>query len=720
MKDDKARNLEAVEPSSPYHLNRREFLGLLGGGIVICISCGDSTSIEPGGRGPGSRPSVPTDFNAFLRIGEDGRVTCLTGKIEMGQGPMTSLPQLLADELDVALDNVDIVLGDTDVCPWDMGTFGSLTIRMFGPLLRAAAAEARAVLVELASEQLGVPVERLKVASGVVSDSENADIKVSFAELAKGKTIERHLDGDPILKTATEFKVMGKSFSRRDALEKVTGEAKYAGDILFEDMLYARILRPPVHGAKRLSVDTAAVEEVEGAVVVEKDDLFAVLHEHPDMARRAMDRVRAEFDTPSLDVDDKTIFDHLLKVAPEGRVVEEGGNLETGEGASSQIFEETYYDGYVAHAPIETHTAVAKFEGDKVTVWASTQAPFRVKEQVAEALGLPSQNVRVITPYVGAGFGGKVGGSQTVEAALLARETGRPVQVAWTREEEFFLDTFRPAAVVKVKSGIDDAGKIVHWDYNVYLAGARGSEHIYNVPHFKTVAHGEWGGAPPGVHPFAIGAWRAPGCNTNAFARESHIDVMASKLGRDPLEFRLENLTDERMRGVLTAVAEKFGWSASKAPSGRGFGIACGIDAGTYVAFMAEVEVNKTDGSVKVERVACAQDMGLVVNPDGAKMQMEGCMTMGLGYALTEDIRFKGGDIYDTNFDTYELPRFSWLPKIETVILDKMDQPAQGGGEPAIIGMGAVIANAIFDATGARLYQMPMTPERILAAMAQT
>jgi nicotinate dehydrogenase subunit B len=195
------------------------------------------------------------------------------------------------------------------------------------------------------------------------------------------------------------------------------------------------------------------------------------------------------------------------------------------------------------------------------------------------------------------------------------------------------------------------------------------------------------------------------------------MDIMASKLGRDPLEFRLENLTDERMRRVLTAVAEKFGWSAGKAPSGRGYGLACGIDAGTYVAFMAEVRVNKTDGTVKVERVACAQDMGLVVNPEGATIQMEGCMTMGLGYALTEDIRFKGGDIFDTNFDTYELPRFSWLPKIETVIIDAQNDPPHGGGEPAIVGMGAVVANAIYDATGARLHQMPMNPSRVLEAL---
>lgn len=717
MSEERARNLDPHDPAPPMYLNRRDFIAALGGGIVVFVSCGDSELIQAQGERRGARPTVPKDFNAFLRIGEDGRVTCFTGKIEMGQGVMTSLPQMLADELDVSLDSIDMVMGDTDLCPWDMGTFGSLTTRVFGPLLRAAAAEARAVLIELASENLQVPAEQLKTENGLVFDTTDSGKKITYADLAKGKTIDRQLDGDPVLKSASDFRIMGRPVSRRDGLEKVTGEAKYAGDIRLPGMLYARILRPPAHGAKMKSVDTSAVQQIEGAVLVKRGDMVAVLHEAPDMAKQALNRVRAEFDSPNVEVDDQSIFEHLLKVAPDGSVVEEGGSLETGVQQSSQIYEETYLDGYVAHAPIETHTAVAKVEGDKATIWASTQGPFRVKEQVAEALGLPPQNVRVITPFVGAGFGGKVAGPQAVEAALLARESGKPVQVAWSREEEFFFDTFRPAAVVQVKSGTDGSGKIVYWDYNVYFAGSRGSQHIYDIPHHKTVARGEWMGAPPGAHPFGIGPWRAPACNTNAFARESHVDIMVSKLGRDPLELRLDNLTDERMRRVLTAVAEKFGWKPSKAPSGRGVGLACGIDADTYVAFMAEVRVNDEDGRVQVVRVACAQDMGLAVNPEGARMQMEGCMTMGLGYALTEEIRFQGGRIYDANFDTYEIPRFSSLPKIETVIIDAKEDPPHGGGEPAIIGMGAVIANAIFDATGARLFQLPMNPKRVLAAM---
>jgi len=440
------------------------------------------------------------------------------------------------------------------------------------------------------------------------------------------------------------------------------------------------------------------------------------LHEYPEEAERALAKIRAEFDRPQSDVDDKSIFDHLLDVAPEGSDVSRGGDLKRGEDRAAEVFEETYLDGYVAHAPIEPHTAVAKIEGDKATVWASTQTPFRAKDEVAEALGCPPENVRVITPFVGGGFGGKTRNLQVVEVARLAKLAGKPVQVAWSREEEFFHDSFRPAAVVKIRSGLSDSGRIAFWDYHVYFAGTRGSEHFYDIADHATVAHGSgWGGG--GAHPFATGAWRAPANNTNTFARESQIDIMAAKVGIDPVEFRLRNLQDETMQGVLNAASEKFGWTTAKAPSGRGYGVACGIDSGTSVATMAEVEVDEKTGSVQVERVVCAQDMGLVINPQGATIQMEGCITMGLGYALTEEVRFKGGEILDRNFDTYEIPRFSWLPRIETLFVEDRNAAPQGGGEPAIITMGAVVANAIYDATGARLLQLPMTSERVAEAL---
>jgi nicotinate dehydrogenase subunit B len=715
MKKDDYMDLDFSDIEAHFPLDRREFIKLFGGGIVILVSLRDAEALLQQRRRR-VRPELPEDFNAFLRIGEDGRVSCFTGKVELGQGVITSLAQMLADELEVSLDSVDMVMGDTDLCPWDMGTFGSMTTRFFGPPLRDAAAKAREVLMELAAEYLKTPLNKLKAKDGVIFDKTQSKNKVTYAQLTKGKKIAKKLERKATLEPVSEFTIVGKPVSRTDAAEKVTGKAVFAGDIRLPGMLYARILRPPAHGAKIKSVDTSAAEKIKEVRVVKDGDFIAVLHKHPDEAEKALAKVKAQYDLPEAKVDDKTIFDHLLKVAPEGEAVAQGGNLQTGEKLSAHTVEETYLNSYVSHAPTETHTAIAKIEENKATVWASTQRPFGVQEEVAQALGFPSQNVRVITPFVGGGFGGKNQNRQAVEAARLAKLTGKPVQVAWSRAEEFFYDTFRPAAVVKIKSGIKDSGKIFLWDYKVYFAGERGCQQFYDIPHHRTASTGGGWRGTPGSHPFGTGAWRAPANNTNTFARESQIDIMALKAGIDPLEFRLKNLKDKRMIGVLTAAAEKFGWTKSKASNGRGYGISLGIDSGTYVAHMAEVEVDKK-GAVQVKRVVCAQDMGLVINPEGAKMQMEGCITMGLGYALTEEIHFKGGEIFDLNFDTYEIPRFSWLPKIETVLIDAKDSPHQGGGEPAIICMGAVVANAIYDAVGARLFQLPMTPERIRAAM---
>ena len=714
----------AGRPEAPASaLDRREFLKLSGSGLFVFFSLGsaldaDVFAQEP--ERPPQRPSYPTDFNAYLRVHENGRVTCLVGKVELGQGSKTTLAQLLADELDVAFDAIDMVMGDTDQCPWDMGTFGSLTVRQFGPVLRAAAAEARGVLLELAAERLQVPVAQLQVRTAVVTDTKNAGRKVSYAELTRGQRIERHLQPRPAPKPHTALKVIGSAPRRKDALEKVTGRAKYAGDQLLPGTLHACILRPPAHGAALTSVDMSAAEKVPGVQVVRDKDLVAVLHERPDIARRALETVRAQFTRPDVTVDDESIFDRLVKNAPSGRQVDARGTLAEGEQLSATVFDETYLNAYVAHAPIETHSAVARFEGPKVTVWASTQAPFTVKSQVAQALTMKPDDVRVITPYVGGGFGGKTSGQQAVEAALLARLTGRPVQVVWERAEEFFFDTFRPAAVVKIRSGLSATGAITFWDFVVYGAGDREAVQFYNVPHQRTVSHGGWSGRqPPGFQAFDVGPWRAPSVNTNTFARESHIDLMASRLGVDPLEFRLRHLIDPRDRRVVEAAAAKFGWIPKPAPSGRGVGVAVGRYSGTYVATFAEVAVDRASGKVQVKRVVCAQEMGLIVNPDGARQQIEGCITMGLGYPLTEEVHFKGGAVLETNFDSYELPRYSWLPQIETILVEAPDQPAQGCGEPPIVTMGAVLANAIFDATGARLFRLPMTPDRVKAAIAR-
>ncbi len=712
MKEEKITNQDSGNNEEPVSMDRREFLKLLGGGIFILFYAGDSEELAQVRR----RRGYPTDFNAYLRIGEDGRVSCFSGKIEMGQGVITSLAQMLAEELDVPLDIVDMVMGDTDQCPWDMGTFGSLSTKYFGPPLRQAAAEARVVLIQLAAEHLQVSPEQLATKDGTVFKKNDPEKKVSYAQLTKGKRIERHLKEKPPIKHYSKHTISGKSTNRKDALEKVTGEAKFAGDIRLPGMLYARLLRPAAHGAKLKRADTSAARKVKGVQIIEDGELIAVLHEYPDEAEKALGMIKAQFDHPEKKVNNQTIFQHLLNAAPPGEVVVQAGNLEEGKKQAAKTCEAKYFNHYVAHATLEPHTAVVKIEGNKATAWASTQTPFRARDEVAEALGLSSENVRVITPFVGAGFGGKTRNQQVVEAARLAKLTGKPVQVAWSRQEEFFYDTFRPAAIIDIKSGINSSNEIVFWDYNIYYAGSRSSEPFYNIPHYRVLSTGGWRGGS-GTHPFGTGAWRGPGSNTNVYAIESHIDMMAEKAGMDPLTFRLKNLKNKRMEKVLKNAADMFGRSFSKLPGGKGYGIACTNYRGTYLATMAEVKVDAKKGEIRVERVVCVQDTGELINPVGAQIQIEGCIAMGLGYVLTEEVRFEGGDILNKNFDTYELPRFSWLPEIEVRLIDNPEIPPQGCGEPAITSMGGVIANAVYDAIGVRFFELPMTPERVKAAL---
>jgi nicotinate dehydrogenase subunit B len=707
--------MEDREYNSELHaLERRDFLKVLGGGIFILFTVDEWAELPAQGRGG---PSYPSDFNAYLKIAEDGKVTVYSGKVELGQGIMTSLAQEAADELGVALDSIEMIMGDTDLCPYDSGTYGSMSTRFFGPALRSAAAEAKAVLLDLASEQLKIPKEKLSVRDGSVFETGDRKARVTFGQLAKGRKITRKLEGKAVTKSVAEFTIMGRSPRRLDAREKVTGKAQYAGDIRIPGMLYARILRPPAHGAMLKTVDTTPAAKMSGVVIVNDGGLIAVLHQDPEIAARALDAVKSDWDVPAPTVDDSTIYDHILRNLTQARESDKRGDLLAGEKLAASVFEHRYEAPYGAHAPIETHTATAKIENGRATVWIGTQGPFPNRERIAQAIGFEPSNVHVLTPYVGGGFGGKNPAPQAVEAARLAKITGKPVQVMFTRAEEFFYDTFRPAGVVRIKSGIDSAGKICLWDYSVYSSGSRSSEQFYDVPHNVLRAYGQGMGGDSKLHPFATGPWRAPGALVNVFARESQIDIMAAKAKLDPLEFRLNNTSDRRMRSVLEAAAKKFGWRKAASPSGSGCGIACGIDSETYVAEIVEISVDKASGRVKVKRVVAAQEMGVVINPEGATMQMEGCITMGLGYTFAEDVRFKGGDIFTRSLSSYELPRFSWLPEIETILVKNDEIGPKGGGEPAIVPVGAAVANAIFDATGARIFRLPLTPDRVKQAL---
>jgi isoquinoline 1-oxidoreductase len=697
-------------------LDRRQFLKAAGCGVFILFSVED-LAIGSGQEGGGQR-SYPDDFNAYLRIGDDGRVACFSGKVEMGQANTTALAQMLAEELEVAFDRVDMVMGDTRLCPWDGGTNGSRSIKYFGPALRAAGAEAREVLILLAAEQLKVAPARLRAQDGFVIDRDNSATRLAYATLAKGRTIARHLEKKPALKGPADYTVIGKPLPRRDDLDKVTGKARFAGDMRRPGILYGKVLRPPVHGAQLKAVDIEGARAFPGARVFQEGNFIAVVHPTSDGAASALERVKADFAIPASTVSDGNILEHLLAQPGQARQVEQKGDLAKGREMAALTFDETYFTPYIAHAPIETHSALAEVGKDDTTVWVSTQRPFGVQQEVARAIGVPEDKVRVITPLVGSGFGGKSAGPQAVEAARLSKLAGAPVQVAWNRDEEFFNDTFRPAAYVRIHSGLDAASRLTFWDFQVFFAGDRSSQMIYDVAHLKTASTGSFGGGGP--HPFGTGAWRGPGSNTNIFARESHIDVMAAKVGMDPVEFRLKNLADARMARVLKAAADHFKWTPAKSPSRRGYGVALLDYLNTYVAAMAEVAVDKATGQIRVKRVTVAQDLGQVVNPEGARMQMEGSIVMGLSSVLTEEIHFAGGDVKDRNFDTYEITRFSGVPDIETVLVDNPSLAPQGCGEPTITSVAPMIANALFDATGVRLFRLPLTPQRVKAGMTTT
>jgi isoquinoline 1-oxidoreductase len=508
--------------------------------------------------------------------------------------------------------------------------------------------------------------------------------------------------------------VIGKSFNRLDSVQKVTGKALYSADIQLPGMLYARVLRPPAHGSKMVSVDTSAAEAIEGVQVLKENDFVAVLHSHPETAEKAVRAIQANWEIPEPKADNESIFEYIVKTATDGNVRHEGGNLEDGRKESELIFENEFHDGYKAHASMEPHAATAIFEDGLLTLWASSQTPFGTRSEVSELLGLSKEKVHVKQIFIGGGFGGKIYNQQANEVARIAKMVeGTPVQLMWTRQEEFMYDRFKPAAVVKINSGITKDGTIKFFDFNTYCAGARGTELFYGVPHHKTTTLDK-----NGIHPFFTGAWRAPGNPTNTFARESQIDIMAHGIGMDPLEFRLKNMNDKRAIRSLKLAAEKFGWADWKPAKGKGRGIAVGTDAGTLVTIIVEVTVDSKTGEVKVNRAVVGQDMGQVINPQGTAIQAEGCVNMGLGYSLSEDVEFNWGEVKTNSFGNYDLPLFSTIPEIiESHSVDAMDEPPQGGGEPAIISVGGAIANAVFDACGARVFRMPITKERVLEAL---
>ncbi len=650
----------------------------------------------------------PTDAEAtWIVVGPDGRATAFAGKVEYGQGIRWGLAVEVADELRLPLDAVEVVLADTELVPWDMGTFGSQSTARVGVQLRKAAATARQALLELAADRLDLPLGLLEAREGRVVSRDDPTRGASYGELLAGKRIERKVDDDVALNTEPDFTVMGRTSRRVDAVSRVTGEAVYAQDVSVPGMLFAKVIRPPAYGAELEEFSGAAAEHAPGVVCVVRDgELAAVLAENDEAAELGARLVQASWRERPNQPGRWEIPQLLLDGASESITTQEAGSLDDGFRAAAHVLEATYFVPYISNAPMEPRAAVAAWDGDRLTVWAGSQRPFGVRAELARHFGIDEALVRVITPEVGGGFGGKSIYPVAIEAARLAKLAGRPVRIAYTRTEETTWATFRPAALIEIKSGFRADGTLVAWSFRAHHAaksrpmiGRRGSETPYDVPNaLVTVAASEG--------PLPAGSYRSLGGAVNHFAREVHMDEIAAVAGVDPVELRLRNLSNARYRRVLETAADRFGWPGPKRTAGRGAGVAIGLDVGSYAATCVELEVQGSE--VKVARVSAALDCGLTVNPDGAINQMEGSIVMGLGTALYEAIDVEGGRVLNAGFTRYRVPRINNTPAIDVALVGDPETPSTGAGEPGIVPIAAAISNAVYQATGERHRELPL------------
>jgi nicotinate dehydrogenase subunit B len=701
---------ELHEPLS-YHfqLDRRDFFKTLGAGIVVCLLLERAAAQEPGARRrPGGR-DVPQDISAWLHIGEDGRITVSTGKAEVGQNIRTSLTQAVAEELRTAPDSIRLIMADTQLTPFDMGTFGSRTTPDMARQLRRVAAAAREMLLDLAAETWKIDRASLTAEDGKILRKDTKEA-LDFGKLTKGQKLAKSVTDAIKTTPAAEWKVAGHSLPKVDGRDFVTGRHKYASDIQRPGMWHAKVLRPISYGATLTSLDAKGAEAMPNVVVVRDGDFVAVAAPTEHQANRALKALKAEWKT-SPQITNRELWDELKKPGGEGRggggpgggSAAPLGSIQAGLDAADVKLEQTYTVPYIAHAPLEPRAAVAEWQDGKLTVWTGSQRPFGVRGELAQAFHLGEDQVRVIVPDTGAGYGGKHTGEAAVEAARIAKAVGKPVKLVWTREEEFTWAYFRPAGVIEIKSGAKKDGSLTAWEFHNYNSGGSGIRTPYEVPNQKTEFHAS-------KSPLRQGSYRALAATANHFARETHMDELAHALKRDPLEFRLQNLKEPRLRAVLEAAAKAFGWGAKPAAD-HGCGIALGFEKGGHVATCAEVVVDRSSGKVQVIRAVTAFDCGAVVNPDHLKNQVEGAMIMGLGGALFEAVQFADGRILNARFSRYRVPRFSDTPEIEVVLIDRKDVPSAGAGETPIVGIAPAIGNAIFAATGVRLRSLPLAPK---------
>ncbi|MBI4202043.1 MAG: xanthine dehydrogenase family protein molybdopterin-binding subunit [Chloroflexi bacterium] len=669
----------------------------------------DAGLIVTGAPQMGQDAAVPGGTEAtLLLISKQGEIYAFSGKVEYGQGIRNGLALAIADELDTPIASVRVILGDTGLVPYDRGTTGSASTRTIGLQLRRAAATARRTLLALASERWGVPLAGLGIREGRIVQAGEPGRSLSFVEALQGRRLTVSIPEDAALKSPGEFQVMGRDAHRIDALARVTGQAKYSRDIAVPGMLHGKVLRPPSYGARLARLEKARAERVPGFVaLVQEGDFVGVVAESEEGAEQAVASVYARWDEEREHPSDWDLPVQLKERAKELAVVRETGSLEAGFAQADRVISGLYFVPYVANAPMEPSAAVASWEDGGLTVWSGDRSPFGVRAQMAQAFGLGEERVRVIASEIGGSFGTKGAGGAAYEAARLAKAAGRPVRVAYSRQEEFIWGTVRPTALIEIRSGVKADGTIVAWEYTAYHAnesefrGMRGSDTPYSIPNVRvTVARTE--------SPLRSGSYRSLGGAVNHFAREVHMDEIAAALERDPVELRLANLEHPRLRRVLTQAADKFGWGAPRRGLSVGRGVAIGYDAGSFLAECVELRVEGRE--VKVERVTAAFDGGLVLNPEGVRNQVEGSIVMGMGTALWETVEFGGGRPLNPSFSRYRVPRITDAPQIEVLLVGDPETPSTGAGEPGIVPIAAAISNAVYDATGVRIPELPIVP----------
>jgi CO/xanthine dehydrogenase Mo-binding subunit len=708
----------------------------------------------------------PAALDSWLAVAQDGKVTVFTSKVDLGTGIETALAQIVAEELDVPFKQIRMEIGDTAGTVDQSPTTGSRTVERAGPQLRQAAAAARQELLNLASARLSAPVEQLTVNDGVVSVIGYPGKSISYARLMGGKRFNVTMktkgsgrDMDLALgvqgKDPKQYKLVGTSAPRIDLPPKVTGEFTYAQDVEVPGMLHGRVVRPPVVNSPPASVTEDSIKDIPDVVKVVREGSFVgVVAKTEWSAIQAAQALKVTWSEPATKLPGNA--EELYTYLKDTKSFREENLAIQGDSAAalsqaSKTFEATYRFPFQLHGMLGPSCAVADVRDNRATIWTGTQGPFRTRKAIADLLGFPEKNVRIIYRE-GSGCYGRLSTDDVAEdAAVLSRSVGKPVRVQWMREEEHAWEPKGPAQLVTVRAGVDAESKIIAWDFtdrSFPRTAAEGwpllaSRQIGLKPKGQGTPNGSQGGGEvyafenrkivsalipwmrPDETPLRTSNLRAPGQVARCFASECFMDEIAAALSLDPVQFRIRYLNqDRRATETLLAAAERAGWQERSSPvpgagesKGSGRGIALTERSDTYVAVVAEVEIDKSNGKVWVKRVTVAHDCGLVVNPDGAKNQIEGNIIQGVSRALMEEVQFNASGMTSLDWSSYPILKFSEVPDIDVLLLNRPGMRALGAGEPSISPVVPAIANAIFDATGIRLREIPFTPRRVLAAL---